>query len=131
MTACVAGLAELRRRFPQLGPRHWVEGRRADGSSGVLWLTPRRTEMTEQDWNFPAGCFSHTCSTVAWIPRRVIVPVRVEPIKLNMPRWPGGRGWSQLIDTTVNDGNPGSRVLESGETATAPSRSVLVFEGVK
>ena len=38
-------------------PRRWVEGRRADGSFGVLWLTPQATEMTEQDWNFPEGRF--------------------------------------------------------------------------
>ena len=56
MTALVAQLA-LRRRFPQLRPRRWVEGRRPDGSFGVLWLTPQATEMTEQDWNFPEGRF--------------------------------------------------------------------------
>jgi isoamylase len=30
----------LRRRFPQLRSRRWLDGRRADGSYGVLWLTP-------------------------------------------------------------------------------------------
>ena len=34
-----------------------MEGRRPDGSFGVLWLTPQATEMTEQDWNFPEGRF--------------------------------------------------------------------------
>ena len=43
--------------FPSCAPRRWVEGRRADGSFGVLWLTPHATEMTEQDWNFPEGRF--------------------------------------------------------------------------
>ncbi len=33
------------------------QGRRPDGSFGVLWLTPHATEMTEQDWNFPEGRF--------------------------------------------------------------------------
>src|SRR5262249_35950255 len=36
MTALVSELGELRRRFPQLRARRWVEGRRADGSFGVL-----------------------------------------------------------------------------------------------
>ena len=45
------------RRFPQLRPRHWLEGRRADGTFGVSWLTPQATEMSEQDWNFPDGRF--------------------------------------------------------------------------
>ena len=44
--------------FRSFAPRHWVEGRRADGIFGVLWLTPATaTEMTEQDWNFPEGRF--------------------------------------------------------------------------
>ena len=31
LTDFIARLADLRRRFPQLRPRHWVEGKRADG----------------------------------------------------------------------------------------------------
>ena len=34
-----------------------ADGRRADGSYGVLWLTPSADEMKEQDWNFPEGRF--------------------------------------------------------------------------
>src|SRR4030088_3291150 len=56
-TALIAHLTELRRRFAQLRPRRGVEGRRRDGSFGVLWLTPQAAEMTEQDWNFPEGRF--------------------------------------------------------------------------
>src|SRR6188768_575709 len=41
MADLVAQLTALRRRFPQLRPRHWVEGRREDGSFGVIWLTPQ------------------------------------------------------------------------------------------
>src|SRR5205807_1470748 len=51
LTGLVAQLTDLRRRFPQLRARHWVEGRRTDGSFGVVWLTPQAVEMTEQDWN--------------------------------------------------------------------------------
>ena len=57
MTDLIGQLTALRRRFPQLRPRAWVDGRRPDGSFGVLWLTPQATEMTEQDWNFPEGRF--------------------------------------------------------------------------
>jgi isoamylase len=133
MTALVARLSALRRRFPQLRPRHWVEGKRPDGSYGVLWLTPQGTEMTEQDWNFSGGLFlAYALEGVAdAAPLYIVINAWVEPIKLKMPQWPGCRGWTQLIDTTVNDGTPASRFLEAGETATAPSRSVLVFEGVK
>ena len=57
LRALIAQLTTLRRRFPQTRPRHRVEGQRRDGSFGVLWLTPKATEMTEQDWNFPEGRF--------------------------------------------------------------------------
>src|SRR5438128_1599243 len=57
MTALVSELSELRRRFPQLRARRWVEGRRADGSFDVLWLMPQATEMVERDWNYPEGRF--------------------------------------------------------------------------
>ena len=57
MTGLVAQLTDIRRRYPQLRPRHWVDGRRPDGSFGVLWLTPQAHEMTEQDWKFPEGRF--------------------------------------------------------------------------
>src|SRR4029077_5289854 len=57
MGALGSQLTELRQQFPQLRPRHWVDGRRADGSYGVLWFTPKATEMTPEDWNFPEGRF--------------------------------------------------------------------------
>ena len=44
-------LAVLRRRFPQLRPRRWVEDWRPDANFGVEWLTAKSTEMTEQDWD--------------------------------------------------------------------------------
>ena len=50
-------LTALRRRFPQLTPRHFMHGKNADGSFGVLWLTPQATEMQEADWKFPEGRF--------------------------------------------------------------------------
>ena len=50
-------MTELRRRFPQIRSHRWLDGRRADGSYGVLWLTPAAEEMTEEDWNFPEGRF--------------------------------------------------------------------------
>src|SRR5207237_4181477 len=49
--APVAQLTELRGRFPQLRPRRWVEGRRADGSFAMRRLTPQPTELTERGWN--------------------------------------------------------------------------------
>jgi len=57
LTDFIGHITEIRRRFPQIRIRHWLDGRRADGSYGVLWLTPSAEEMKEQDWKFPEGRF--------------------------------------------------------------------------
>ena len=57
LTDFIGHLTELRRRFPQLRSQRWLDGRRADGSYDVLWLTPAAEEMTEEDWKFPEGRF--------------------------------------------------------------------------
>ena len=57
LTDFIGHMTELRRRFPQIRSHRWLDGRRADGSYGVLWLTPAAEEMKEQDWNFPEGRF--------------------------------------------------------------------------
>src|SRR6266852_996396 len=57
LTDFVGHLTALRERFPQIRSGRWLDGRRADGSYGVLWLTPAAEEMKEQDWNFPEGRF--------------------------------------------------------------------------
>jgi len=57
MTELVAQLTSLRRAYPQLRTRRFVEGRRPDGSFGVLWLTPQATEMTRPTGIFREGRF--------------------------------------------------------------------------
>ena len=133
MTAFVARLSELRRRFPQLRPRHWVEGKRANGSYGVLWLTPDATEMTEQDWKFAEGRFLAYVleGTARSAPLFIVFNNAGDPIAFKLPEWPRCRGWNLLIDTTVTDTVPGGRGFGLGESSEAPPCSVLVFEGVK
>ena len=62
LTAFVGDADRLRRRFPQLKPHHWVDGKQADGSYDVKWLTPAGDEMAEPDWNFPDGRFLVLCA---------------------------------------------------------------------
>src|SRR5438477_380342 len=57
LTGFIGHLTELRRRFSQIRCQRWLDGRRTDGSYGVLWLTPAAVEMTESDWKFPEGRF--------------------------------------------------------------------------
>jgi isoamylase len=133
LTGLIARLAELRRRFPQLRPRHWVEGKRPDGTYGLLWLTPHATEMTVPDWDFPEGRFlAYVLDAVAGgAPLYIVLNAAPEPIAIKLPPWPGCRGWKALLDTTLADGSPDGAMLDMGAMSEAPPRCVLVFEGVR
>jgi glycogen operon protein len=132
MIVLIGQLTELRRRFPQLRPRHWVEGRREDGSFGVLWLTPQATEMTEQDWNFPEGRFlSYALGPVerGRPALFMVLNAAMEEIEFTLPGLDGAAArWSLLLETA-----PASRsgeILDAGAKLTAAARTVLVFEGL-
>jgi glycogen operon protein len=128
MTALVAQLAALRRSFPQLRTRHWVEGRRADGSFGVLWLTPQATEMTEQDWNFPEGRFlSYVLGPVDGdgAPLYIVLNAAMQSIAFTLPSL--AKNWVLLLDTAQQPG-PG-KTFAPGSQMQASPRSVLVLSG--
>jgi glycogen operon protein len=130
VTVFVSELTELRRRFPQLRARRWVEGRRADGSFGVLWLTPQATEMKEQDWNFPEGHFlSYVLGPVEQgeAPLYVVLNAAPQTIEFTLPNLPPYNSWTALLETA-----PESRLgakLASGTKLQARPRSILVFSG--
>jgi isoamylase len=130
MTPLIARLTELRRRFPQLRSRHWVEGRRADGSFGVLWLTPQATEMTEQDWNFPEGRFlSYVLGPMQKDrpPLYVVLNATPGPIEFVFPTLPGQQHWTVVLET-VTEPRLGTK-FASGSRLQAPPRAVLAFSG--
>jgi glycogen operon protein len=132
MTALLARLASLRQRFPQLRPRHWVEGKRPDGSFGALWLTPEATEMNAQDWAFPEGKFlAYVLDGGARAPLYIVLNATGDPIPFKLPQWPGWRGWNPLVDTTVVDGGASGTMREAATMSEAPPCSILVFEGAK
>jgi glycogen operon protein len=130
MTALVERLTALRARFPQLRPRRWVEGRRADGSFDVLWLTPRATEMTEQDWNFPQGRFlSYVLGAMGQDgpPLYIVLNAAPEAIEFTLPAVTQCKHWIVLVETA-----PTPRLekeFASGSTLQASPRSVLAFAG--
>jgi glycogen operon protein len=102
LTAFVGQLASLRRAYPQLRLRHWVQGRRADGSFGVLWLTPAASEMTEQDWKFPDGRFlAYVLGPVE--PGQpalfIVLNAAPEPITASFPKLPEYGRWLAVLDT--------------------------------
>jgi glycogen operon protein len=131
ITALIARLAELRRNFPQLRPRHWVEGRRPDGSFGVLWLTPAATEMTEQDWQFPEGRFlSYVLGPIEQGAPSLYIVLNAAPeaIAFTFPDLEHDRHWTPVLNTAAEINK--DETFAPGEKQTAPPRSVLAFSGV-
>ncbi len=130
MTDLVAQLTSLRRAYPQLRLRRWVEGRRPDGSFGVLWLTPQATEMTEKDWNFPDGRFlAYMLAPVqpGQSPLYIVLNAAGDAIEATFPKLPEYSRWLPLLDT-VSPIEPGKEHVP-GTTIRVPPRSVLVFSG--
>jgi glycogen operon protein len=131
MTGFVARLTTIRRRFPQIRTRRWVDGRRPDGSFGMLWLTPKATEMAKEDWEFPEGRFlSYVLASLepGGEPAYIVLNAAPEPINYMLPTLPEYSHWTCLLNTAVPTAE--LEIYPSGSDAKAPPRSVLVFVGV-
>jgi len=131
LTDFVAQMTELRRRFPQIRAHRWLDGRRADGTYGVLWLTPSADEMKEEDWKFPEGRF------LAYVlgpagkeqgPIFVVLNAAPEEIAFKLPKMPEYKSWRQVLNTAET--TQASVDFASGADSKAPSRSVLAFAGI-
>ena len=130
MTALVGKLTELRRRFPQLQGRRWLDGRRDDGTHDVLWLTPDATEMTEQDWRFPNSRFLSyvlAADERGQSPLFLVFNAAPEDIAFALPKAPGGDHWMKVLDTSSEA--PKSETHAAGTRLIARGRSVRVFSG--
>jgi glycogen operon protein len=127
----IGQLTALRARYAQLRPRRWLRGARPDGSREIAWLTPKATEMTEQDWHFPEGRFvSYVLAPVEDSPGPVYVVINgtPEPIDFTIAKWTGLNAW-RLRVATVPFKEAASVTYSPGQTATGPARSVTVFSG--
>jgi glycogen operon protein len=122
MTEFVGGLTRLRQRFPQLRLRHWLEGKKADGSHDVLWLRPDAAEMNEEDWKSPESRF------LAYIlagtdngnePLFIVFNAAENGVEFTLPQWANVAGWSRVLDTAANS------VLAEGKTE-APGVKLIV-----
>jgi glycogen operon protein len=126
----IARLTELRRHFPQLRAGRWLDGRRSDGSYGVLWLTPTADEMNEHDWAYPDGRFlAYVLGPLdpGFAALFIVLNAAAQPIHFMLPKFAEYQVWRQLLDTTDDRAVIGP--FASGASATAPPRSVLVFAG--
>jgi glycogen operon protein len=130
LTDFVGHMTSLRMRFAQIRSRRWLDGRRADGSYGVLWLTPSAAEMTEQDWNFPEGRFLAYVLGPAeeeQAPIFIVLNAAPEAIAFKLPKMPEYENWEQVLNTA--DAEQITASFASGADVEAPPRSVLAFAG--
>ncbi|HVJ24464.1 MAG TPA: glycogen debranching protein GlgX, partial [Burkholderiales bacterium] len=131
MSDFVSHMTALRRSFAQLRSQRWLDGRRKDGSYGVLWLTPAAEEMQEADWNFPEGRF------LAYVlapmeqgqpPIFIVLNAAPEEIAFTLPKMPEHKNWQQVLNTT--EAVESASNFASGAETKAPPRSVLAFAGM-
>jgi glycogen operon protein len=130
LTEFVGELARLRHRFPQLKPHRWVEGKKADGSYDVKWLTPEGSEMSDADWNFPDGRFLAYVLGAAveqGEPLLIVLNGADDAVDITGPEWPKVARWACVIDTA--NGQSNSTTLEIGGRWSAQPGSVLAFAG--
>jgi len=126
----VAHLTALRKRFAQIRAPRWLDGRRADGSYGVLWLTPSGADMTEEDWKFPEGRFlSYVLGPVeqGQPPIFIVLNAAPEQITFKLPTMTEYKSWQRVLNTT--DIVQTSADYHPGAETEAPPRSVLAFAG--
>jgi isoamylase len=126
----VGALVKLRRRFPQLTPHRWVEGKRADGSYDVKWLTPSGAEMEEGDWSFPDGRFLSyvlAAASAGGEPLFIVVNGADHAVDLVFPEWPNVGRWERVLDSSGEDTAPAGG--GGGEKWSAQQRCVLAFAG--
>jgi isoamylase len=129
-SALIGKLTELRHRFPQLRPRRWVEGRRRDGSFGVLWLTPEATEMKENDWNFPEGRYLSYLlapSDPTGEALYIVLNAAMQAIDFAFPDAGRYKRWAALLDTGRMQNC--AQEFPAGARWQALPRSTLAFAG--
>jgi glycogen operon protein len=123
-------LVEMRQRFAQLKPHRWLEGRKADGSYDVKWLTPGGAEMEEQDWNFPDGRFLSFVlagQNGDGAPLYVVLNGADEEMEITLPEWPDVGHWLLLFDT--GNGESDGRTQPAGEKVKARPRTAIAYAG--
>jgi isoamylase len=129
-TSLVGQLTGLRQRYPQIKPHRWVEGKKADGSYDVKWLTPAGVEMGEQDWNFPDGRFlSYVLAAPdsGGQPLFIVLNGADDDVEITFPEWPGVAKWQNVLDTSI--GTAHYDPVGAGGHWASRSKSVLIFAG--
>jgi isoamylase len=130
LTELISKLTALRRQFPQLSIRRWVDDWDHEGRYGVMWLTSHATEMTESDWHNPHARFlAYVVGPVDedGVPLCVVLNADEKPVEFMLPTWPGNRGWNTLLDTALSAFD--TALLPPGTKRIASACSVQVLGG--
>ena len=130
LTDFVSQMTQLRRRFPQIRNRRWLDGRRADGSYGALWLRPDAEEMEEADWKFPEGRFlAYVLSPLEQgePPIFIVLNAAPEEIAFKLPKMTEYKSWREVLSTAETKKT--ATDFASGAETKAPPHSVLAFAG--
>jgi isoamylase len=128
LTGFISELQEIRRRFPQLKGRRWLDGHKPDGKRDVLWLTPKGTEMTPQDWGFTEGRYlSYVLAPTEASEGALflVLNAAANTVDFVLPAWQACQAWQRLI-STVASAEPHTRHAV-GSHCVAPAHSVTVF----
>ena len=132
LTGFIGQLAAIRRDFAQLRSQDWVDGRRADGSYGALWLTPQANEMTPEDWNFSESRFlAYMLGPVerGAAPIFIVLNAAADDIAFHLPKLSEYKIWRQILNTADDAHSPTE--FASGSETSAAARSVLAFAGAE
>ena len=89
-----------------LTQRHWVHGKKADGSFGVLWLTPQgdRDDGAGLEFSGRADSSSYVLGPVGEAPTLYIaLNAAPEPIEFSLPHLPGHSAWKLLLNTADDE----------------------------
>jgi glycogen operon protein len=126
----VSHMTSLRRRFPQLRARRWVERLVSNTPNGVLWFTPGGNEMAEEDWKFPEGRFlSYVLGAVdSHAPLYIVLNAAPESVKFILPKFDAYRQWEQVLDT-AEDVQSSPR-HDRGAQMEASPQAVLAYAGI-
>ena len=126
----VGQLTSLRKKFPQVTSRRWVNGKQADGSFGALWLRPDAQEMTESDWNFAEGRFlAYVLAPVHHGKHALFVVLNAahQAIEFALPQIEQFKSWAPVLNTSCDHAD--APIFPAGAKSNIPPRTVLAFEG--
>ncbi|MEQ8964335.1 MAG: glycogen debranching protein GlgX [Azospirillaceae bacterium] len=138
-------LIALRREHPVLRRPRFLHGREVSprGLRDILWLRPDGQERTEADWKDPqnrafglmlsgdAGTFVGADGQVEVDSVLLIIAnAHAEALTFVLPRVPGARGWTMVVDTMTPTGEPAADRLHHapGADYRLDGRCLAVFE---